>query len=69
MTEQQPIWKHNSRFVTVICFIAFYIGRNSFTLKTVFKTLALIMVVFALMHVSGISMEIKASETVLLKIP
>ena len=69
MKVQQSVWKHNSRLVTVICLIAFCLGRNSFTLRTVFKTLVLIMDVFTLMHVSGISMEIKASETVLLKIP
>lgn len=68
MKEGKPIWKHNSVYMTVICFVAFYLGKYSEIIKAVFKIGVIIAGIYTLMNLAGISVEIIKEGEVLMRI-
>jgi hypothetical protein len=68
MSEEKPIWKHSSVFMTVICFIAFYLGKYKEIINPLLKTVIILAGIYALLNLSGISIEIIRNAEVLLRI-
>ena len=68
MEPNKPIWKHESVFMTSICFVAFCLGRNRAIINKTFKIVLILGGVYTLMMLLGLSVEIIRKGEVLLKI-
>jgi hypothetical protein len=68
MEEEKPIWKHDTVFMTVICFIAYQLGRYSEIIKSIIMIAAIAAALYSIIHLTGISIEIKRADTIFLRI-
>jgi hypothetical protein len=68
MEPNKPIWKHESVFMTSICFIAFCLGRYRAIINRTFKIVLIVGGIYTLMTLLGLSVEIIRKGEVLLRI-